>query len=134
MKERKKDLINYRIERSKETIGEAKVLAENNQWNGCVNRLYYACFYMVNALLLHESLSANTHSGVKSFFNQYFIKTGKLSKQYGQLYNALFDDRQESDYQDFVEMKSSYVKPLIKQVENFITDSENLINTNAQHG
>ena len=44
-------LIRYRIQRAFETLDEARLMAESDHWNGCVNRLYYACFYAVNALL-----------------------------------------------------------------------------------
>jgi uncharacterized protein (UPF0332 family) len=36
------DLISYRANRSKETMGEAKVMIENGYWNAAVNRVYYA--------------------------------------------------------------------------------------------
>ena len=37
------DLINYRIARARETLEEARVLADTGHWNASVNRLYYAC-------------------------------------------------------------------------------------------
>jgi len=51
-----KDLIQYRIARAKEAIEEARVLAGAGHWNGSVNRLYYACFYAVSALLSKHDL------------------------------------------------------------------------------
>ncbi len=48
-------LIHYRIERSDEAIEEAAILAERCHYNAAVNRLYYACFYAVQALLLKTS-------------------------------------------------------------------------------
>jgi hypothetical protein len=41
------EYLNYRIQRSFETFNDAKLLAENERWNSCINRLYYACFYAV---------------------------------------------------------------------------------------
>jgi uncharacterized protein (UPF0332 family) len=38
------DLIKYRKESALETYEEALILSDNDKWNGCVNRLYYACF------------------------------------------------------------------------------------------
>ena len=35
------DLINYRLERAKESLEEAKILAQAGHWNTVVNRLYY---------------------------------------------------------------------------------------------
>jgi uncharacterized protein (UPF0332 family) len=41
-----KDLVEYRLARARQTLDDALVLAEAGRWNACVNRLYYACFYM----------------------------------------------------------------------------------------
>jgi uncharacterized protein (UPF0332 family) len=51
----KKDLINYRLERAKETLEDAKLLAEKQRWNSAINRLYYAAYYAIIALLLLTS-------------------------------------------------------------------------------
>ncbi|MBF0353001.1 MAG: HEPN domain-containing protein [SAR324 cluster bacterium] len=57
MTESIKDLVNYRLTRSEETLEEARILANVGHWNACVNRLYYACFYAVSALLILDNLS-----------------------------------------------------------------------------
>lgn len=41
----KKDLINYRLERAKDTLDDANILAEKSKWNSAINRLYYAAYY-----------------------------------------------------------------------------------------
>jgi uncharacterized protein (UPF0332 family) len=48
----RKEYVRYRIESSRKTFEAAKVLAQNGFWNSAVNRLYYAVFYAVNALLV----------------------------------------------------------------------------------
>ena len=45
------DYIKYRIDRSIETFEDAMLLAENERWRSCVNRLYYSSFHLVNGLL-----------------------------------------------------------------------------------
>ena len=49
------EYVKYRIESAYKTYDAAKVLAENGFWNSAVNRLYYATFYAVNALLVLNS-------------------------------------------------------------------------------
>jgi uncharacterized protein (UPF0332 family) len=121
-----KALITYRVERSKETLEEAILMQRERHWNACMNRLYYACFYAVAALLAKNNLSSSKHAGVKSLFNQYFIKTGNIQRDYGSLYNHLFENRQEGDYVDFVVFEADAVEPLIPQVEDFINTVCNL--------
>jgi len=52
------------------------LLKEGEEWNPCVNRLYYACFYAVSALLIQQGLSSSKHTGVRSLFNRHYVKTG----------------------------------------------------------
>lgn len=54
------DLIKYRIQRSDATFKEVKALAEIDQWNGLVNRLYYLAFYSGSALLLKKNIYTKT--------------------------------------------------------------------------
>lgn len=41
-----------------------------------MNRLYYACYYAVTALLISNGLNATTHAGVRTMLGLKFIKTG----------------------------------------------------------
>jgi uncharacterized protein (UPF0332 family) len=105
------DLIGYRIARARETLEEAKVLADSGHWNACVNRLYYACFYAVSALLSKKDLSSSKHSGIRSFFNHDFVKSGIVPKETAMIYNSLFERRQEGDYEVFVRFTEIDVNP-----------------------
>ena len=122
MNDRKKDLIFYRVSRSQEAYDEATLLADNNHWNACANRLYYACFYIVNALLLRFDLSFSSHNGVKISFHQHFVKTGKISKEAGKTYSRIFNLRQEGDYADFKRYNEWDIKPFIAEVEHFLEE------------
>lgn len=114
------DLIKYRISRANETYKEAELMKKEKHFNTCVNRLYYACFYAVVALLEKNGYGSSKHSGVRSQFNQHFVKTNKVSIENGKLYNRLFDARQEGDYIDFVYFDDKTVEPWLQQVKNFI--------------
>ncbi len=37
-----KDLVLYRLKRARDTLEDARILADARRWNPCVNRLYYA--------------------------------------------------------------------------------------------
>ncbi|RME91125.1 MAG: HEPN domain-containing protein [Anaerolineae bacterium] len=89
-------------------------------WNACANRLYYAAFYAVSALLVRDGYTATKHSGIKALFNRHYVKTGAVSKEQGRLYNRLFDLRQEGDYLDFVSLGKEVVEPLVNATADFI--------------
>jgi len=114
------DLIQYRIEKALETLAEAKIMAESGHWNTCINRLYYCCFYSVNALLIKNNLSSKKHTGVKSLFNKEFVNKGIVPVEISLIYNELFNLRHESDYEDFYQADEKLVLPLIPQVERFL--------------
>jgi uncharacterized protein (UPF0332 family) len=123
-----KKIILYKINRSYETLEEAEIMGKYNHWNACVNRLYYACFYAVSALLLTENLSSSKHTGVRSLFNKNFVKPGLIVEDLGELYNELFENRQESDYTDFVTMKEDIVRLWIDKTRIFLDKIQILIN------
>jgi uncharacterized protein (UPF0332 family) len=113
-------LVLYRIERAKETLTEADALIKENFYNAAVNRLYYACYYAVIALLIKNDIAAQTHRGVKQMFSLHFIVTNKIDKQYSIFYSRLFNDRMSGDYDDFVQHDAKMVNSMRLQAEEFI--------------
>jgi uncharacterized protein (UPF0332 family) len=88
-------LVNFRIERAKDTLRDAKVMFEKASLFSTVNRIYYSIFYGVIALLLTKGLSSSKHSGVRSIFNREFVKKGLVGKEFGEFYNKMFEFRQK---------------------------------------
>ena len=126
------DVVRYRLERAREALEDARVLAGASRWSACVNRLYYACFYAVSALLLQDGLSSAKHTGVRSLFNHHFVKTDKIPKTLAQVYNDLFARRQESDYLDFVHLEAVEVRPWIAGAEQLVEQVASLIERQAE--
>ena len=124
----KRDLIRYRIERARDTLDDARILAENQKWNSAINRLYYAAYYGVIALLLQHEHKPTTHNGAKSQFSEHFIKTKIFPEEYGKLYSQLFTWRQKGDYVDLFDFSADIVLPYIEPVENLLNVIENSLN------
>jgi len=120
-------LIRYRLERAQESLEDARLLADAESWNTCVNRLYYSCFYEVSALLARDGLASSRHTGIRSLFNRHYVRTGVVSRDLARLYNDLFERRQESDYADFVRFQADQVRPWIPQTEAFIAHMTSLL-------
>lgn len=85
-----------------------------------VNRIYYACFYVVSALLLHEGVKFKKHSGVRSAFHQRFVKTNLVSHEHGLLYDELFEARQRADYIEFAPMEKSQAEDWLRRAKEFV--------------
>lgn len=109
-------IVAYRIEKAEATFVEAERVAELGMYNLAANRMYYALYYAASALLIHSGYMAHTHSGVISQIHLHFVKENILSREEGALISRMFSLRQESDYEDFIELTeqeiSSY-KPLV---------------------
>jgi uncharacterized protein (UPF0332 family) len=125
------ELIQFRVKRAQDTLEDARILLKAKRYNACINRLYYACFYAVTALLAQKDLHSNKHSGVRSLFNLHFVKTQKVPRHHATTYNDLFERRQESDYVDFVSFESSLIDPLMKKAESFVECVAKLIEANT---
>ena len=51
-----KALVTYRLNRAKETLAEVPNLRDMGYYNTAINRLYYACYYALVALLIKNHI------------------------------------------------------------------------------
>ncbi|GAA4306665.1 HEPN domain-containing protein [Compostibacter hankyongensis] len=126
---KREDYVNYRFQKSKETLREVDILIDNQYWNTAINRLYYACFYAVGAILVKKGIKTSSHSGVRQKFGELFVKEGKISKELAKHYSELFEKRHKGDYDDFYDFDRETVlrllppsRELIKQIGILIAD------------
>ncbi len=121
MSAEKEELVALRIAGAKKTFHEVEeYLVENQLWNTAVNRLYYACFYAVLALLHKVDMDTKTHSGALHVFGLHFIKTGIIDKKHHKFYTTLFEMRQDADYEAGVDYEREDVLPLLPQARELI--------------
>ena len=132
--EETKALVLNRVRRSRETWTEKKGIIEGGYWHAAANRMYYACYYMVSALLLKKGLNAHTHSGVIGLFGLHFIKTGLIEPEFGKFYSQLFELRQTGDYDDWKVVTEEDITPLTPVAENFLDTVEYLIREDGYLG
>jgi uncharacterized protein len=129
MSQDSENYIAYRLKKANESLADARLLAANERWNATINRLYYASFYAVSALLLSHNLEAFTHRGCKTQFGLHFIRTGVIDSEQGKLYADLMDWRQKGDYGDMFDFGMETVEPLVEKVEAFLQ----IISASIQH-
>jgi uncharacterized protein (UPF0332 family) len=87
--EEKKQIVYYRLEKSKKTLEDAQKVIELEMWVTAANRLYYAAYYAVSALLISNNINAKTHDGIIRMFNQHFVYAGKIDRELARQYNSL---------------------------------------------
>ena len=122
------DYSSYRIQKAKDTIVEVEIHIQNEFWNTAINRMYYACFYAVSALLVKHGIETSSHKGIRQLFGKMFVKTGKFDKELAKHYTDLFEKRHKGDYNDFFEFDKETVIRLLPISKKFIKKIEELIN------
>lgn len=127
MTDEEKTLIAYRMERAHEAIDEAKTLFDAGHVNSYVNRLYYACFYAVSALLLTKNLSTSKHGHLRSLMHRELVKTGLIPKELGKHFDLLFDSRLKGDYVDFAMFKADDVGGWLENTQKFISHVDTVL-------
>lgn len=113
-------VVEFRIEKALRAYEQACGVRQLGYWETIANRLYYAAYNAVSALLIANGDTAQTHSGVIHIFGLHFIKTGKVSVEMGRLYNKLFTMRLTGDYDDTYGLTEEDVVPLIAPAKELI--------------
>lgn len=125
----RQDIVAYRLRKANQLLHDVDVLIENELWNSTINRMYYACFHAVSALLIKNGIQVKTHMGVRQAFGLHFVKTGLISLEFGRVFSRIYDKRQSSDYDDFIEFTKEEVEKLYPQIKAFVMAVEKLVNS-----
>ena len=121
MKEELRSLIQYRLTEAEDSIEEANVLLrENMSMRAVMNRLYYAMFYAVLALLQEKQLSPSKHIGAISHFDREFIKTGIFDKNLSKTLHRAFELRQKGDYLEQPEITKEDIEEILPKTTEFV--------------
>ena len=128
MTENRKALIEYRLTQARDSIREADVLNQSGMSRRSVmNRLYYAMFYAVLALLQEKELGTSKHSGAIALFDREFVKTGSFSKEMSKGLHRAFELRQKGDYMEETEVTADDVVEIRSVAEQFVEGAEKFL-------
>lgn len=116
----RKDVVSYRIERANTALEQAKLNLQMNCLEVTANRLYYAAYYAVSALLIANRIPAHSHEGNVTQFGLHFVKTGLVDREDGKLLSHLLTMRIKGDYSDRFGLTEADVIPYVEPTEAFI--------------
>lgn len=114
------DLAFYRTERAKECLKDAKFLLENESFRSAANRAYYAVFHAARAVMALDGEDRKKHSGIISYFQEHYVKTGIFENIYSNILQNAFIVRQESDYNDFYVISKEESEQQVKNAQKFL--------------
>jgi uncharacterized protein (UPF0332 family) len=125
MTENRKALIEYRLTQARDSIREADVLNQSGMSRRSVmNRLYYAMFYAVLALLQEKEMGTSKHSGAIALFDREYVKTGTFPKEMSKGLHRAFELRQKGDYMEETEVTADDVAEIRSVAEQFVEGVE----------
>lgn len=125
--EERNTIVALEIEKAKNTFAEVEALIQAKLWNGAANRLYYAVFHAVCALLVHDRHQVNTHQGSHALFGLHYIKSGILPTEFGHLYGQLQTMRENSDYNCAYDVSIEELQGKIEPARQMIYTIEKMV-------
>ena len=120
-------VIKYWIEKSTESLESAENELKSGHLLFSVNRIYYACFYIVSAFLLKRGIMFKKHSGVRTGFHKHAVKAGLVGLEEGKFYDKLFNARLKGDYVEFAHFEKDEVEQWLSNAKEFVVKIKNLI-------
>lgn len=118
--EERRIVIQLELEKAETTFNEYEGLSEKGYWNTLANRLYYALFHAVSALLISDGHEVGSHKGAAIRFHQYYVRQGKFSATEGAFYSQMETLREKADYNCFFQVAQSDISARIEPTRQFI--------------
>lgn len=121
------ELSKRRLEIAHERLTTAKAMLELGDYKASANRLYYAIFSAMRAVLALDGFDSKNHSGIIARFRQSYIKTGILDTEMSKIIDDLEVIREDSDYDDFYIILKEDVEIQAKRAEYFVSEVESYL-------
>ena len=119
-----KPLIDYffhSLRRALESLKSAEILFREGQFNSCVSNSYYTAFHVARGLLALKGVTGlRKHSGVKSFFSHYYVRSGEVEAQYAKLLSELERERIAADYDVEYSFSQEQAKKELEKARKFL--------------
>jgi uncharacterized protein (UPF0332 family) len=123
----RKILINHRLKQAEETLTEISFLIDSRHLSLAVNRIYYSIFYVISAISIKDNFSTSKHKKLLGWFNKNYISTGLLSKEFGKLIYAAFENREKSDYDFLFEISKEEILKYFELAKSFAEEIKKLL-------
>ena len=107
-------IVRLEMEKAHRTFADMEFCFKEQKWEAAANRLYYALFHAVSALLINGGQNVKSHRGTLSLFGQHYVRTGIFAREDGSLLSDLVIMRDNADYNLFYEADEEKITPYIE--------------------
>jgi uncharacterized protein (UPF0332 family) len=120
------------LQKAERFIRSAHVLAADGDYDSAASRLYYAMFFVAEALLAARGLSYSSHSAVISAYGQQFAKTKELDPIFHRAMLGAFSQRQVSDYSVDSGLTQEDIDALASDAADFLAAARSWLTSSGQ--
>ena len=113
-------VVNRELEKAQRTFEDMEFCANEGKWEAASNRLYYALFHAMSALLISDGYNVKSHRGILAMFGEHYVRTGIFERKDGSLLSDLVIMRDNADYNCFYEADEEKLSPLIAPTKSLI--------------
>jgi hypothetical protein len=114
------ELSQKELNRAQKALLAAKTLLENQLYEDCVSRAYYAVLHAAKAALIKVGVEAESHQAVRRMFGLHLVKTGNIEKDFVSILTAQQEDREIGDYDIHIEIEQDTALKRVLDAEKFI--------------
>lgn len=114
--------LNRIVGKAEECLSSALNEFDEGRYGFASSQAYYTVFHAMTAALYAVGKTYSKHAGVIAGFNELFVKTGKMPKNFGAVIQRLRKDRETGDYSYEVEIDK-------ETAESGINDAERILST-----
>jgi len=108
------------LAKSARFLDSARLLVGSGDLDSAASRIYYAAFYVAEALLDAKGLSFSSHRAVISAFGQHFARTSEFDPGFHRLLIAAFEKRQMGDYLSETHFSEEEIEELLNKARDFL--------------
>ncbi len=116
----KRQEIQRYLERAEQALEVSRQLLANGHLPDAISKAYYAMFYAANAALRAQDIGVSKHSAVIAEFGKVYAKTGSIDPRLHRALIDAFDERQEADYNVFLEVEEQQVRQRVEDAQAFV--------------
>ena len=113
-------IVKRELEKAQKTYDDVLFCVDKGRWETAANRLYYALFHAISALLINDGYQVKSHRGILAMFGEHYIKTDIFAKKDGSLLSDLVIMRDNADYNCFFEADEEKLSPFIEPTRQLI--------------
>jgi len=112
---------------SDDALRSAHTTLEDGTLLSSLNRMYYAAFYAVCAVLAADGAEYGRHSAVRAALHRDLVKAGRLSVEAGRAYDELFEGRQAGDYEPTTRLEEQDMRELLSRTCRLVEELRNIL-------